>query len=257
MSYIQNPRHYTVDEFAVLVETLKWDKGWRPLFPTLHNTGVPSLVQWIGYGATAQERWGANLNRYYKGLGWHAGPHLVCCPDYIWVLCDPEADGVSVSCWNRFTFGIEMVGDYRKGGDDPINGEGARVIENAVQALAILSRKLKWDLSVIKTGLTGLHFHRECLRDGHLCPGDLIDKASIVTRVGDVLKKLGTPTVAAPATSVPAVTTPAPLTSLARRQYIQSRLNLFGNAGLTVDGVIGDATEQAMYDFLQEYSKNP
>ena len=62
--------------------------AWRPRFPTLHNTGVPSLKQWLAYGPTPQERWGASLNRYYEGLGWHAGPHLVVCPDYVWVLCD-------------------------------------------------------------------------------------------------------------------------------------------------------------------------
>ena len=100
--------------------------AWRPQFPTLHNTGVPSLKQWLAYGPTPQERWGASLNRYYEGLGWHAGPHLVVCPDYVWVLCDLTKSGVSVSCWNSETFGIEMIGNYEVGGDDFSAATGRR-----------------------------------------------------------------------------------------------------------------------------------
>jgi len=183
MTYMTAPKHYSCEEFAAYVKGLSWSKGWKAAFPTLHNTGVPSLKQWQAYGATAQERWGASLNRYYQGLGWHSGPHLVCCPDYIWVLCDPEADGVSVSCWNRVTFGIEMVGDYRVGGDDPTTGDGLKVVENAVFAVATLAKKLGWVVGVYHEGVSGLHFHRECVRDHHACPGDRIDKADIVKRV--------------------------------------------------------------------------
>ena len=74
MSYLANPRHYARDEFRMFVDGLAWNKGWRPKFPTLHNTGVPSLSQWLSYGATTKERWGAGLNRYYQGLAGTPAP---------------------------------------------------------------------------------------------------------------------------------------------------------------------------------------
>src|SRR5271157_1971591 len=80
MSFISNPTHYTRDELSAMLSRVRVI-NWQPKFPTLHNTGVPSLAQWRAFGPTPQERWGANLNSYYSGLGWHAGPHFVCCPD--------------------------------------------------------------------------------------------------------------------------------------------------------------------------------
>lgn len=242
MSYVANPRHYTAAEFEAYIDGLKFDKGWRPAFPTLHNTGVPSLTQWLAYGPSVEERWGANLNRYYQGLGWHAGPHLVCCPDYIWILCDPEADGVSVSCWNRMTFGIEMVGNYEVGGDDPTTGEGAKVIENAIAALSILTRKLGWSIGNMVRGIGGLHFHKECLRDGHPCPGSRVDKADILRRVLAQVPASAAVhiEVAAPPTD-PAPGSPAD---------IQARLNKAGaHPPLTVDGDLGPASRAAIESF--------
>ena len=251
MTYLANPRHYAREDFARYIDGLSWSKGWRPAFPTLHNTGVPSLVQWLGYGATAQERWGANLNRYYQGLGWHAGPHLVCCPDYIWALCDPEQDGVSVSCWNRLTFGIEMVGDYREGGDDPTTGDGLKVVENAVFALATLARKLGWSVGTIVQGVGGLHFHRECARDGHPCPGERIDKADIVKRV---LAATGGPaplSVSPPSAAAVVATELPPTERQPRREWIQSTLNARGaTPALEIDGEFGPATEAAIAAYL-------
>ena len=148
MAFLAHPTHYTPDEFQVYLSGLGFARGWRPASVTLHNTGVPSLKQWLAMGATPQERWGANLNAYYQKLGWHAGPHLVVCPDYVWVLSDPEADGVSVSCWNRETFGVEMVGDFRQGGDDFGSGPGAKVRDGAVFVLAALCEKLGWDYAL-------------------------------------------------------------------------------------------------------------
>jgi peptidoglycan hydrolase-like protein with peptidoglycan-binding domain len=246
MTYHANPRHYGRDEFKAYVDGLSWDKGWRPKFPTLHNTGVPSLAQWLAYGATAQERWGAALNHYYQGLGWHAGPHLVCCPDYIWVLCDPEADGVSVSCWNRLTFGIEMVGNFEVGGDDPKTGEGAKVIDNAVFALAALSAKLGWSIGTIVKGVGGLHFHRECARDGHPCPGALVNKADILSRVLARVGSFGSG-------SAPPATPPAPPPCVSIKGtpvWIQMRLNQLGaQPPLALDGDLGPASRAAIESF--------
>jgi hypothetical protein len=252
MSYLNPPKHYTAPEFKAYVDSLSWDKGWRPAFPTLHNTGVPSLKQWLAYGPTVEERWGANLNRYYAGLGWHAGPHLVCCPDYIWVLCDPEADGVSVSCWNRLTFGIEMVGNFEVGGDDPTTGEGAKVINNAVLALAALSAKLGWSIGTIVKGVGGLHFHRECARDGHPCPGNLVSKPDILSRVIVQIANFNIGQPATPAAPTPPPAPPAPV--VGTPAWIQWRLNQLGaHPPLVVDGDLGPASRAAIESFQMSH----
>jgi hypothetical protein len=162
-TFLAHPTHYTIAEFRTMLAGLKRG-GWRPKFPTLHNTGAPSLAQWLAYGPTPQEHWGASLDSYYKGLGWHAGPHLVVCPDYVWVLCDLTLPGVSVSCWNSETFGIEMVGDYDVGAQDQFaTGEGAKVRDNAADVRAALAEKFFWgDLGNYQVGVKGLHFHMEC-----------------------------------------------------------------------------------------------
>jgi hypothetical protein len=182
-TFITHPTHYTLAEFRAYLAGVELG-AWRPRFPTLHNTGVPSLAQWLAYGPTPQERWGASLNRYYEGMGWHAGPHLVVCPDYVWVLCDLTKSGVSVSCWNSETFGIEMIGDYEVGGDDFSTGPGAKVAANAAAVLAALTPKFGWgDLAEIEIGVRGLHFHRECARDHHACPGSRVSKPFILASV--------------------------------------------------------------------------
>ena len=181
-TFLEMPLHFTIDEFAKYLGGLPAG-GWRPEFPTLHNTGVPSLKQWEAMGNTPQERWGASLNRYYKNLGWHAGPHLVVCPAYIWVLCDLTKPGVSVSCWNGETIGIEMVGNYEIGGDDFTSGDGAKERDNAAAVLAILNDKFVWgDLSEFTLGARGLHFHHDCAADHHACPGSKVTKPDMLAR---------------------------------------------------------------------------
>ena len=187
-TFIPHPTHYSLIEFRDMLKGVHLG-AWHPLFPTLHNTGVPSLAQWLAYGPTPQERWGASLNSYYKGLGWHAGPHLVVCPDYVWVLCDLTKPGVSVSCWNSETFGIEMVGNYEVGGDDFTIGEGAKVRDNAAAVLAILNEKFDWgDLGDHQVGVRGLHFHRECVKDHHSCPGSRVLWDDMIARIATAEK---------------------------------------------------------------------
>lgn len=229
MTYLANPSHFTKDEFRALVDSLSWTAGWLPQFPTLHNTGVPSLTQWKGWGATPQERWGENLNRYYKGLGWHSGVHLVCCPDYIWNLCDLRSDGVSVSCWNHVTIGIECVGNYEAGGDNWDTGDGAKVRDNAAWALAVLSHRLNWRPS-------DLHFHRECPQDGHPCPGSKVSKADMISRVGIQMAQFS-------------LTPPAPAAAFTVLSPIGSVKWIQGKVGVAIDGVAGPITIAAIKTF--------
>jgi hypothetical protein len=250
-TFLNPPTHYTVSEFRAMLARLPLGE-WLPRFPTLHNTGVPSLKQWLGMGATPQERWGGNLNRYYQGMGWHAGPHLVVCPDYVWALCDLTKSGVSVSCWNSETFGIEMVGNYEVGGDDFASGEGAKVRDNAAVVLAALSEKFAWgDLSDFVSGERGLHFHHDCARDHHACPGSKVSKPDMLARVESLRG-------AAPA--APVASAPPPLQTahedheaqpkILSVDDIQAALNRLGaHPPLAVDGDCGPATVAAVKSF--------
>lgn len=244
-TYLNPPIHYTISEFRKYLASLKFD-AWRPKFPTLHNTGVPSLKQWLSMGATPQERWGSALNHYYQGMGWHAGPHLVVCPDYVWVLCDLTKPGVSVSCWNSETFGIEMVGSYEVGGDDFATGEGAKVRDNAVAILACLSEKFGWgDLSNFSLGGYGLHFHHECVADHHACPGSKVTKYDMLTRINAYAPTL------APLDPTPTPLTPEPRPlAIESVDDVQAALNRLGIEPISqVDGKYGPITQARIEKF--------
>ena len=114
-------------------------------------------------------------------MHWHSGVHLFVAPNLIWNLCDLTQEGVSVSCWNHLTLGIEMIGDYAT--EEFEAGPGAQVRDNAVAAMAVLHRKLGLRPDGYRKGVSGLHFHKECSRDHHDCPGRNVVKADVVARV--------------------------------------------------------------------------
>jgi hypothetical protein len=207
-------------------------------------------------GATPQERWGASLNRYYTGLGWHAGPHFVVCPDYVWILSDPSQAGVSVSCWNAKTIGIEMVGNYEIGGDEFASGLGTKVRDNAVKLLALLADSFGWpELAEFKLGERGLHFHRECVRDHHLCPGSKVDKQDILERVAKARCSADAvpPTAEHRPDNIPSSSAAAdefdPVIKL-----VQSELKILdSSSALQVDGIFGSETRSALISFQQKH----
>lgn len=242
-TFLNPPVHFTRDGFRDYVDGLEFG-DWRPQMPYLHNTGVPSLAQWRAMGATPQERWGASLTHYYKGLGWHAGPHAVACPDYIWALCDFTKPGVAQSCSNNRAFAIEMVGNYEVGGDDLDIGDGTKVRDNAAFAIAVMARKVMWtDLSIYEFNTRGLHFHRDCLQDHHACPGSKVKKPDMLTRIASFRNQLGDHLTATAAAS-----------EVGSLSWVQSSLNSLGGGGpsggpLVVDGVSGLETRFAVRKF--------
>jgi hypothetical protein len=180
MSFLATPRAYTPDEFLHFVGSLEWN-GWRPNFVTLHNTGVPTLAMWLGSSYAAKERIESQGHYEHDILHWHSGVHLFVAPNLIWNLCELTQEGVSVSCWNHLTLGIEMIGDYATEAFN--SGAGAQVRDNAVAAMAILHRRLSLRPDQYCMGVRGLHFHKECSRDHHDCPGRNVVKADVVARV--------------------------------------------------------------------------
>jgi hypothetical protein len=176
MTFLDQPLGFTREEFKTYVAGLRW-KAWRPQFLTLHNTAEPNLAQWMhfGLGKDAGLRRIKNLNHYYGvEKGWSSGPHIFVAPNLIWIACDLTSHGVHASCYNSVSIGVEMVGDYAHDVFD--SGDGAKVRDNAIAALAILHKAQKIDPRT-------LHFHKECLKDHHDCPGKNVVKADVIARV--------------------------------------------------------------------------
>lgn len=247
MTYLAQPRQFTLPEFQAYVKTLTWSKGWKPSFLTGHNTAAPRLSQYLAYSPATRKAWPNNLNRYYKGLGWHSGPHLVIAPNVegggIWLLCDLEQDGVSVSCWNAKTIGIENVGDYET--EDPTTGHGAEVRDTFVGVAAALCSRLGWTPRPHVLGVKGIHWHHECTKDNHPCPGRNWDGDDVIRRVEAAM---GAASPIPNAKPVP-VTPPAPTLSVSDVQRI---LNAAGyRPTLVVDGVLGPKTKDALARFQQ------
>jgi hypothetical protein len=176
MTFLATPLGFTAAEFKDYAKTLRW-RDWRPQFMVLHNTAEPNLAQWLhsGMGKTAGAQRIRNLNHYYKSEeGWHSGPHIFVAPDLIWIACDLAADGVHASCYNRVSIGVEMVGDYSV--EDFDGGDGARVRDNTVACLAALHGALHISPDT-------LHFHKQCARDHHNCPGSHVSQPDMIARV--------------------------------------------------------------------------
>ena len=169
---------YTRAAFAAHVAGLVWTQfsstEKKPIGITLHNTAGPTLAEWVESGPSHDARI-LSLQKYYEGLGWHAGPHLFISRDFINGFTPLTEWGIHSTCFNHTHIGIEMVGDYTAEIFD--SGDGAKVRDNAVFALAVL---------MLKLGLTPEHnlvFHKDCPQDHHDCPGHNVLKPDIIARV--------------------------------------------------------------------------
>jgi hypothetical protein len=236
-TYLNPPLVLSREEFRIYVAKLEFG-SWKPKIPYLHNTGVPSLKQ-VAEGKAPEEKWAINLEGYYKGLGWHAGPHCIAMPDNVVVLSDLTKPGVAESCSNDISFGLEMLGNYEVGGDDFSTGAGALVRDNAAQVLAIVADKLGWgNLADYAFNVKGLHFHHDCVKDHHACPGSKVTKPDMLNRIAGYRSgKLVVPPSAPPAAPQQA---PAALHSVDDIQAALNRLGILPNE--VPDGVYGPVT---------------
>ncbi len=145
---------------------------WNPTGVVLHNTAAPSLGQWARYSDAQKQNWGNNLNNYYRGMHWHSGPHFCGTPEsWSLVLCDPLADGVHDSCRNATHFGVETVGNFAPGADDPASGPGLAAMKASANIIASLCARFGLDPD------TDVDFHRNCTADNHACPGARVSDA--------------------------------------------------------------------------------
>jgi hypothetical protein len=162
---------FTQDGFSAYVASLGTPPDWVD-FVVLHNTAVPTLADW--HKVSGEKRM-VGLADYYRNVQhWSAGPHLFVADDLIWVFTPLKEHGVHSPSWNSVAWGVEMVGDYATEAFD--SGAGAKVRDNAVHAVAVLSKWAHLDSS-------SMRLHKEDPKTTHDCPGKHVSKADFIQRV--------------------------------------------------------------------------
>jgi hypothetical protein len=170
----------------------------RPAFITLHNTSSPDIKLWMSWSPQKRQQYILNMQPYYEGMGWRAGPHFFVPPQddiCAFGFSDLMAAGTHASCFNNLSIGIEMVGEFDYERFD--TGPGAQVADNAIYLMALLHNKIGITPVPYAYDQHGLHFHVECKRDNHDCPGSFVRKPDVVARVQAKMAELAAPVVAA------------------------------------------------------------
>ncbi len=144
---------------------------------TLHHTAAPSLAQRKD-GLTVQHI--KNIQAYYQKdkktsygwkKGWTTGPHLFIDEDEVFGMCAFEKKGIHASSFNSRSIGIEVLGYYDRGREDPKSGRGLRCWQNTADTVRVL---LDW-LNLSANEKTIL-FHRDDPRTTKSCPGTAVEK---------------------------------------------------------------------------------
>jgi hypothetical protein len=81
----------------------------------VHNTSATDTKTWQGWQTRkppiSDEQWARDIEGYYKGQGWSAGPHLFVTPKGILVSRRLPRRGLHSPYWNSIFQGVETVGD--------------------------------------------------------------------------------------------------------------------------------------------------
>jgi N-acetylmuramoyl-L-alanine amidase CwlA len=150
-------------EFARYLDEVKFPT-WRPRSIVIHHCAAPSLAQ-RPHGFLDQHM--LNLQDFYEGKGWSAGPHLFIDEDQAWLFTPLNQRGVHAISFNSSSIGIEMLGDYDT--EDPKSGRGLQVLTTTAEVVRLLMKKL----SLTKKDIL---FHRDDPKTNKTCPGKKITK---------------------------------------------------------------------------------
>jgi len=247
-------RGFTVDEFQSYIGSLQFT-AWRPSFVVVHNTSQPSQAlyeQWQQRPNWTGEQWLRNLESYYGGMGWSAGPHAFVAKDKIWGFTPFTGPGTHSPAWNSRTWGIETVGEFMT---EQFNG-GVR--DNLIAALAILHNAIGLDPADYQFGVRGLHFHKEDPQTTHKqCPGkNMVKKDLVAAVVGKMQEMHPGDHQDVPARVHEAATNDMSYAELNSIVWLQQQLNAVGNH-LDVDGTAGPATTAAVQAFQRKCGLTP
>ena len=170
-------KRMTRKEFADYLDSFGFS-SFNPTFVTLHHTASPTLAQRPN-GFSAQHL--QNLLHYYQDtLGWNGAPHVFIDDqgDGIIVFQRMDKRGVHAASFNSKSWGVEMLGYYDTESFD--TGRGQIVRDNAMQALAIMCKRLHVKADTIK-------FHRDDPKTSKTCPGTKVKKSYVVTAVQEII----------------------------------------------------------------------
>ena len=171
MGYENVGRVWTPAQLRQYLGTLDRPAWCRAI--TFHHTGVPSLEQRPrGFLPNHMN----NLESYYRGKGWSAGPHLFIDEDQCWGMSDFRRYGVHAVSFNRNAIGIEVLGNYDV--ESPNTGRGAQCWATATAAGKVL---LDW-LGLQPSQIT-VKFHRDDPRTTKTCPGSKVDKNWVIDHI--------------------------------------------------------------------------
>lgn len=154
-------RNYVEEEEA---KGMSWVKG-----VTFHHTAAPRLAtRPEGLRSTLK-----NVRHYYEKIkGWRAGPHLFADDIEIHGLTPLHEKGTHAKSFNRSHIGIEVLGAYDLGEEDPTSGRGLQAWRNAARAAAII-------LDELGLSLDKFNFHRDDQRTDKTCPGMQVTKGFV------------------------------------------------------------------------------
>ena len=243
MSFLPRTLYLDQNEMVNFILTIPKNGWlWSPKGITWHNTAAPSIAQWNAYSEPQRQAWGDNYDHYVKfDLHWHSGPHFCATPDKSFVLCEPRANGVHASCFNSDHYGVETVGDFRPGGDDPHVGRGLLSMLASANIIAALCKRMNWSPQKV------INFHRDCIRDHHPCPGALVTNEWAIGLVENRLAALNS-------SSIP----PTDPFNLATVEGLQRALNALGaNPQLAIDGDNGPLTANAVKTYQRSHDLVP
>lgn len=237
---------FTVEEFQAYVDQIKFD-GWTPNFTVVHNTSEPDTAlfrKWEDRKDWTPEQWGKNLASYYAGMGWRGCPHLFVMPnDKILVLNDLTKPGTHSPSWNKFSWGVETVGEFERE-----NFDGS-IKSTLIAALAILHSRIGLNPADFKLGVRGLHFHKEDVGTTHkTCPGKNVVKSTLIKDVVDYMNLNEGSHIHVTEAAQTAPDSGLTLEELTSAKWLQEKLNLTG-AKLAVDDSIGPKTIVAVRKF--------
>lgn len=160
-----------------VVPVLRGARSWKPSFIVLHNTAVPSIAQRKNGFTRANMD---SLAHYYGKQGWKAGPHLFVDQNGIWVFSPLISRGTHSPCYNPTSWGIEQLGNFEQEQYD--SGDGARIRDNAIAAMAILS--LAGNITKgPQNNNNHIRFHKEDTCTDHACPGAHCKKNDVIAQV--------------------------------------------------------------------------
>lgn len=191
---------FNLVELKEYVQSLDFSQ-WKPSLIVWHNTALPTIAQWensvqediknhLVPGITRIR----NLETYFKGMGWSAGPHFFVYKDVVWAFTPANKKGVHSPSWNGVSIGIEMIADFDI--EDDETGSGLLIKNNTIALTAMLCEKLGLNPEIGEVTsksplkITGSIFiHKQDPKTQHDCPGKhiAVDHADMVAAVQEYL----------------------------------------------------------------------